>query len=233
MENYKGAIDVEFEGMPSIRLESFKSSGETGMLERLALATRRRRFSLVEDWTIKLDDIDYADELNGVVEIPSKSRCDESIVFDGASIPLPWLVSLLTVGILRPLGIVLIGSIVHDYAYKFGGLRLSKDGSAFKEIELPRHIADRLFRDIIGTVNGVPFVGFIAWFFVRIGWVWVKYNGGRFGGKAPVAEYAFLFILLLVVSIIGFEFALFAFAVVYAVLYIASVAIGKRQSSRA
>jgi len=71
MERYDGAIDVEFEGMPSIRLESFKPLNEVGMLECLALATRRRRFSLVKNWTIELGEIDYSDELNGSVEIPS------------------------------------------------------------------------------------------------------------------------------------------------------------------
>ncbi len=166
MENYDGIIDVEFEGMPSIRLESFKTSDDVGMLERLAIATRRRRFSLFEDWTIELGDIDYCDELNGVVKIPAKGSDKKTIIFDGASIPMPWLVSLLTVGVLRPLGVILVGSIVHDYAYQFGSLRLSKAGEEFKDVEISRDRADRLFRDIVGTVNRLPFVGYVAWFFV-------------------------------------------------------------------
>ena len=43
MENYKGAIDVEFDVMLSIRLESFKPRREVGMFERLAFATKRSR----------------------------------------------------------------------------------------------------------------------------------------------------------------------------------------------
>ena len=232
MESYNGAIDVEFEGMPSIRLESFKPLNEVGMLERLAIATRRRRFSLVKDWTIELGEIDYSDELNGDVEIPSKDSNKKTIVFDGASIPMPWLVSLLSVGVLRPLGVILVGSIVHDYAYKFGSLRVSKDGEEFKDIQLPRHKADKLFRDIVGTINRLPFVGYVAWYFVRIGWLWVKYDGKHFGGKAPIAEYVLLISLLVglwwLYSILGLGLSLVAFSSVYVILYFASIAIGRK-----
>ena len=233
MENYDGTIDGEFEGMPYIRLESFKSIDDVGMLERLAIATRRRRCSLFEDWTIELGDIDYSRELNGVVEIPARDSSKKSIIFDGASIPMPWLVSLLTVGILRPLGVTLVGSIVHDYAYQFGSLRLSKEGEDFKDVRISRHRADRLFRDIVGTVNQLPFVGYVAWFFVRIGWAWVKYDGKHFGGKAPVGEYAMLLVILAaswwLYSMMGLGLSILAFSSVYVVLYLASLAIGRKR----
>lgn len=233
MENYDGTIDVEFEGMPSIRLESFKTTDDVGMLERLAIATRRRRFSLNENWTIELSDIDYSDELNGTVRIPSADSDKKTIVFDGASIPLPWLVSLLTVGILRPLGVILVGSIVHDYAYKYGSLQVSTDGAVYKEVQLSRHRADKLFRDIVGTVNSLPFVGYIAWFFVRLGWLWVKYNGKHFGGRAPISEYTLLVVILAGLwwfySTLGLGISLVVFSSVYIVLYIASVLIGRKR----
>ena len=236
MEKHDGTIDVEFEGMPSIRLESFKTIDDAGMLERLAIATRRRRFSLFEDWTIELGDIDYCDELNGVVEIPARDSNKKSIIFDGASIPMPWLVSLLTVGILRPLGVMLVGSIVHDYAYQFGSLRISKRDEDFKDVKISRHRADRLFRDIVGTVNQLPFVGYIAWFFVRIGWAWVKYDGKRFGGKAPIVEYVVLLMIIAALwwlySMMGLGLAIIAFSSVYVVLYLASIAIGRKRGRK-
>ncbi|MGQ7847664.1 DUF1353 domain-containing protein [Granulosicoccus sp. 3-233] len=236
-ENHDGSIDVEFEGMPSIRLESFKSMDEAGMLERLAIATRRRRFSLFRDWQIELADVDYSNELNGIVEVPARDGDEKTIVFDGASIPMPWLVSLLTVGILRPLGVMLVGSIVHDYAYQYGSLRISKDGgNTFKDIPLSRHRADRLFRDIVGTVNRLPFVGYIAWFFVRIGWLWVRYNGKHFGGKPPLVEFSVLLLLMTgvwwVYTVMGLGLTLIAFSSVYVVLYIASIAIGRKRRRR-
>ncbi len=36
--------------------------------------------------------------------------------FDGASVPRPWLVTAVGGGILRPLGVMLIASIIHDFA---------------------------------------------------------------------------------------------------------------------
>ena len=233
MENYDGTIDVQFEGMPSIQLESFSCIDGAGMFERLAIATRRRRFSLFEDWTIELGDIDYSNELNGVVEIPARDNNKKTIIFDGATIPMPWLVSLLTVGILRPLGVMLVGSIVHDYAYQFGSLRLSKGGEDYKDVKISRHRADRLFRDIVGTVNQLPFVGFVAWFFVRIGWAWVKYDGKRFGGKAPVVEYAVLLMVLTALwwlySVMGLGLSITAVTSVYVVLYLASLSISRKR----
>lgn len=233
MENHDGSIDVEFEGMPSIRLETFSPIDEVGTLERLAIATRRRRFSLFEDWSIELSGIDYSEELNGVVEIPARDSNRKTIVFDGASIPMPWLVSLLTVGILRPLGVILLGSIVHDYAYQFGSLRLSRQGEAFQDVKLGRDQADRLFRDIVGTVNRLPLVAFIAWFFVRLGWLWVKYDGKRFGGKVPVAEYAVLLLILSglwwLYTMMGLGLWILALSSVYVVLYLASLAIGRKR----
>lgn len=236
MEKHDGTIDVEFEGMPSIRLETFNPVDDVSTLERLAIATRRRRFSLFEDWSIELSEIDYSEELNGVVEIPARDSNKKTIVFDGASIPLPWLVSLLTVGILRPLGVILIGSIVHDYAYQFGTLRLSRHGEVFKDVQISRHRADRLFRDIVGTVNRLPIVAYIAWYFVRLGWLWVKYDGKRFGGKAPVLEYTVLLFILGTVSWLyshmGAGLSLLAFSSVYVVLYLASVVIGRKRRLR-
>lgn len=161
---------------------------------------------------------------------------EKTIIFDGATIPMPWLVSLLTVGILRPLGVMLVGSIVHDYAYQFGSLRLSKNDEDFKDVKVSRHSADRLFRDIVGTVNRLPLLGYVAWFFVRIGWAWVKYDGQRFGGKAPVVEYTVLLMILAILwwlySVMGLGLSIIAFSSVYVVLYLASLAIGWKRRRR-
>ncbi|NND89607.1 MAG: DUF1353 domain-containing protein [Granulosicoccus sp.] len=230
-EEFTGSIEVEFEGMPSIRLESYKPAYQASTLQRLAIATRRRRFSLRENWEIELDDVDYSGELNGTVQIPAKHSDEQSIVFDGASIPFPWLISLLTVGVLRPLGVILVGSIVHDYAYQYGYLRISRHGGEFEEVALSRHRADRLFRDIVGTVNRLPAVGYIAWFAVRIGWLWVKYNGKHFGGKVPVFEYAILLLSLISLVYLYSVFGLMTLAAcaigVYFFLYLVSIVVNQ------
>jgi len=228
---HRGPIDVAFDSMPSIRLESYSAAPDSDVRRRLAIATRRRRFSLREDWRISLTDVGYSPALNGTVEIPAKGGGDRTIVFDGASIPLPWLVSLLTIGILRPLGVMLVGSIVHDYAYQHGTLRIARDGRTFEAVPVPRHEADALFRDIIGTVNGLPFVGRIGYFFVRIGWLWVRYDGKRFGGKAPVIELIAFAVLLLSLVWLCATFGTATIggvaACLYAVLYLSSLSVAR------
>ena len=229
MEKYTGSIDVQFDGMPAIKLESYQPGYDAGVGERLAIATRRRRFTLIEDWHIELGDIGYQVGLNGTIEIPVRyPGSGEKIVFDGASIPVPWLISLLTIGILRPLGVALVGSIVHDYAYQYGTLRvISHEGSPAVEIPVERHKADRLFRDIIGTVNRLPPVGYIAWLAVRIGWLWVPYNNKKHTGKKPILEYIVAILIVAALywlgTIIGPMWMIVAFLVLYFAAYITSL----------
>ncbi len=199
MEKHSGSIDLSFKGMPLIQLESFIPNYKTGILERLSIATRRRRFTLQEDWHIELKNIAYESDLNGTIVIPKEDDEGRVNIFDGASIPAPWLISLLTIGILRPLGVTLIGSIVHDYAYTFGNLKVLNSDGRPGFVKLERHKADKLFRDIISTANRLPPVGYIAWLAVRIGWIWVPYHKERYTGRKPYSEY--LFVIICFVSI--------------------------------
>ncbi|MEJ2619370.1 MAG: DUF1353 domain-containing protein [Candidatus Thiodiazotropha sp.] len=196
-EYYKGSISVKFTGLPSIKLVSVILKDGARWYEKLAEATRRRFFTLEKEWRIELDRVSYAKEINGTVIIP-KSVQNKPIVFDGASVPMPWLVSFLSIGILRPLGIMLTASIVHDFAYKFGYLLVLKKGKE-KPTTIPvqRHTVDRLFRDIISTVNGIGIIAWIAWYFVRIGWiVGIKYDRQYFGGEKPTGVVFFSIILV-------------------------------------
>ena len=186
MEVYRKSIFLKFEKLPPIELKTVSPGNQTGWLNRLALASKRRLFSLRHDWEFELGSIEYEQNMNAKVIIPN-SLNGQKIYFDGASIPLPWLVSLLTFGVLRPLGVMLIGSVVHDFAYKTGFLMINKDGKT-EQIPIQRHIADRLLRDIISTVNNMPVVAFFGWLFVRFGWLFVRFNQQRFGGKVPYWE---------------------------------------------
>ncbi len=235
-EKHAGSINIEFDGMPSIQLESYSAGKHSNVWQRLSIATRRRRFTLKEDWEIELEDIGYESDLNGRIIIPAKDENNHDNIFDGASIPVPWLVSLLTIGILRPLGVVLIGSIVHDYAYRHGKLMVQSKDAKITEVTLERHKADKLFRDIIGTVNRLPLIGYIAWLAVRIGWLWVPYNGKRHTGRVPYSEYLFIIILVAVLarfesvldSIAEHHWLLMIFGVSYAAFYFASLFLQKR-----
>jgi len=206
-EDYRGSINVGFNGMPAIELETLIARENASAIERFSIATKRRRFTLKEDWEIELSEIEYVSELNGTIVLPKDNSDSNPNVFDGASVPVPWLVSLLTIGVLRPLGVMLIGSILHDYAYSHGSL---------------------------GTVNSLPFVGYIAWLAVRIGWLWVPYNQTFRTGRKPYCEYLFVitlvFILFLAGNLLGFNLLLYVFIGWYFAFYIASLLLQKRYS---
>lgn len=194
-ERYKKTISVQFKALPSIKLVTILMEENATPLQRLADATRRRFFTLKEDWRLTLGEIGIK-ELNGDVIVPREVDGKE-VVFDGASVPLPWLISFLTIGILRPLGVMLTASIVHDFAFKYGYLLVSKDSGTLEKVQLERHNADQLFRDITSTVTKLSSVGLVSWFFIRLGWFTVKYNGKRWGGKPPYIQ-TFLFLIFLI-----------------------------------
>ena len=150
--------------------------------ERIRSARRRRRFNLVEDWTVKVSCWRGGD-LTGEFVVPREyeRRLQE---FDGASVPCPWLVTAVSGGVLRPLGVMLIASIIHDFAFAYGFLLFREHGK-LKKREIGRRDADRLFHDIIVTVNEMPVVAWIGYAAVRAGWlVGVKYGEKRWGWDA-------------------------------------------------
>lgn len=230
-EEYNGSITVGFNGMPAIELETLNANRNASSLERFSSATKRRRFTLKEDWEIDLGDIDYVEELNGTIVIPKNDTNSNPNVFDGASVPVPWLVSLLTLGVLRPLGVMLIGSILHDYAYSHGNLWV-KGNEKNRKVILERHHADRLFRDVIGTANSLPLVGYVAWLAVRLGWVWVPYNNSFHTGRKPYPEYMFVMFILIALILVGlnlgFNVLLYIFLGGYLILYVTSLLLQRR-----
>ena len=187
MERYSGKFDVQFNDLPSIELKTIEPEADAGFFKRLALASKRRFFYLTHDWEIELDNVPYMPELNGTILVPATVN-GERLEFDGASIPFPWLVSLITIGVLRPLGVMLIGSIIHDFAFQHGYLLVSSNNQPPRKVSIERHIADALLRDLIATFNKMPRIAFTGWLFVRFGWLFVKYNNRRFGGRPPYWE---------------------------------------------
>jgi len=206
-ENYSREIDVTVSEMPVLLPVTIPSTADIDLLDRIASATRKREFTLGQEWKLNVDGFEGDANINGDICIPTHEN-EQPIIYDGASIPLPWLVSVLTIGVLRPLGILLLASIVHDFAFKFGYLWIEKNG-AKKKVRLERHHADLLFRQIIETVSGISIVGWIAWFAVRLGWIKVRYAGQPRGGEAPVKE-LILGIIILVALLISFIYGGFA-----------------------
>lgn len=203
-ENYANKeMEVEFT-MPSIQIMSVRQHKPTSWLSRLMESTRARIFTLKKEWRLKVKRIDFKPELNGTIVIPETEIVEgkeRHVTFDGASIPIPWVLSFLTLGIMRPLGVLLTASIIHDYAFKFGHLKVVREGSTMiEEVPLERHEADRLFRELILCINRLPFVAWFAWSGVRLGWLFlVKYNGKLFGDKPPIRVLLVLIALLTII----------------------------------
>ena len=80
--------------------------------------------------------------------------------FDGASVP-KFLAQFLS-----PVGVLLIGGLIHDYGYKYETLLL-KNG---KTIGIrSQQWMDKTFRDINIEVNGFYFLNYLAYWALRIG----------------------------------------------------------------
>ena len=89
--------------------------------------------------------------------------------FDGASVP-KFLAQFLS-----PVGVLLIGGLIHDYGYKYETLFL-KNGKTI--CIRSQQWMDKTFRDINIEVNGFYFLNYLAYWALRLGG-WVAWNKHR------------------------------------------------------
>jgi len=102
-----------------------------------------RKWELVEDFIYYIDGDKY--------------RIPRGFIFDGASVPKffrSWL---------SPMGVLLIGGLIHDYGYKYT-IILRMDGTA---VAKDQKAMDKLFRDISIEVNGFKLLNYIAYYALR------------------------------------------------------------------
>ena len=115
-----------------------------------------RHWELAEDYNYQLNDKKFV--------IPA------GFTFDGASIPKflrPFF---------SPVGVLLMGGLVHDYAYKYQTLLMEGKRETLGVISQKR--ADEIFRDININVNGFYLMNYLAYWSLRIGG-FVAWNGHR------------------------------------------------------
>ena len=92
----------------------------------------------------------------------------KGFTFDGASVPkflAMWL---------SPTGVLLMGGLVHDYAYKYACLRHISGEPA----KMTQNQADKLFRDICIEVNGFKFLNYLAYWALAVAG-FVAWNGHK------------------------------------------------------
>lgn len=115
-----------------------------------------RQWEITKDWHYKIDKEEYV--------IPA------GFTFDGASIP-KFLRSFFS-----PVGVLLMGGLVHDYGYKYATL-LKKNKKETIGIKDQKWM-DKTFRDINIYVNGFYTMNYLSYWALRIGG-FVAWNGHR------------------------------------------------------
>ena len=135
----------KFETMPAMRPIRIPTSGRGALSALWVWMLKLRKWELVEDFYYTIDDVDYV--------VPA------GFYFDAASIP-KFLHRLLS-----PTGILLVGSLIHDYGYVYKKLCLV---SGEHTDEISRKHADKLFRDINIQVNGFNTLNRILYYMLRL-----------------------------------------------------------------
>ena len=97
--------------------------------------------------------------------------------FDGASIP-KFLHTFLS-----PVGVLLIGGLIHDYAYKYKTLLKEDKTETMGDISQKK--ADEIFRDINIEINGFFLMNYLAYYSLRLGG-FVAWNKHRKVDAKPI-----------------------------------------------
>ena len=143
----------EYPHMRPIRIPT-KSKGFWGAIFMWLLG--KRHWEISKDFTFELHGTKYV--------IPKGFK------FDGASVP-KFLATFLS-----PVGVLLLGGLVRDYAYKYAALKPALQKSS--RLILNQKQADKIFRDINIEINGFYFLNYLAYWALRLGG-WFAWNGHR------------------------------------------------------
>jgi hypothetical protein len=152
----KTKLKFNYKGMPKLQPVQIATKGKGFWKGIVMWLLSTRNWVLTDDWKYNIDGEEYV--------IPSGFQ------FDGASIP-KFLRSFFS-----PVGVLLIGGLVHDYAYKYKTLLKKNKKDTMGELTQKR--ADEIFRDINIIVNGFYTMNRLAYWSLRIGG-FVAWNGHR------------------------------------------------------
>ena len=155
-KNRKPKLKFNYKGMPHIKPLPIKTKGKGFWKAIVMWLLSTRNWELTQDWKYNIDGTEYV--------IP------KGFTFDGASIP-KFLRTFFS-----PVGVLLIGGLVHDYMYKYTHCKPVSAKGALLVVDQKR--ADQIFRDINIVVNGFYTMNYLAYWSLRIGG-FVAWNGHR------------------------------------------------------
>jgi len=155
VDNKTKRCGFEYKDMPQMMPVPIATKGKGFWGAIWMWLTGSRQWVVAKDFHFTLDAVEYV--------IP------KGFQFDGASIPKflhTWL---------SPTGVLLMGGLVHDYAYKYATLKRKGKGTwgIMNQKE-----ADIIFRDINIEINGFHFLNYLAFWALRLGG-FVAWNGHR------------------------------------------------------
>ena len=139
--------NFSYEKMPVMRPIPIRTKGKGFFKGILLWLLGVRHWEIAEDFNYEINDVKYV--------IPAGFK------FDGASIP-KFLHTFLS-----PVGVLLMGGLVHDYAYKYQTLLKSNKIDTIGDITQKR--ADEIFRDINIEINGFFLMNYLAYWSLRLG----------------------------------------------------------------
>ena len=148
-------VGFEYNDMPKMQPVRIATASKGFWGAILMWLTGSRQWKIVEDFHYSIDGVGY--------KIPAGFQ------FDGASVP-KFLATFLS-----PVGVLLMGGLVHDYGYKYATL-MKKDGSNIGYHD-QKHM-DGLFRDICIEVNGFYALNYLAYYALRLAG-FVAWNGHK------------------------------------------------------
>ncbi len=165
--------------MPILKPVRMRTKQEGYFTARWRWLTWVRWWDVVEDWRHTLPD-------GHEIVIPKGFR------FDAASIPRPFRF------VLSPVGILLLPSLVHDFAYRFDFLlRQSVPGGPYTRYDnrAGRAAWDNLFREMSTKINGFRVLNWFVWLVLRAfgWWSWSRRRKKRpefYWQKTPASEQA-------------------------------------------
>ena len=155
-------VDFKYASMPVMSPIPIPTKDKGFWQAILLWLTGTRRWKIEQDFHYSLGEENY--------KIPA------GFEFDGASVP-KFLANFLS-----PIGVLLMGGLVHDYGYKYATL-MKQDGENIGYRD--QKYMDILFRDICIEVNGFKVLNYLAYYALRLAG-FVAWNGHKKRGTHVV-----------------------------------------------
>jgi len=156
LDKRKSNMKFSYSEMPELKPIPIKTKGKGFWKGIVMWLLSTRNWELTKSWRYNMNGVEYI--------IPA------GFTFDGASIP-KFLRTFFS-----PVGVLLIGGLVHDYMYKYTVCKPSDSTGSLLVVDQKK--ADQIFRDINIEVNGFYFMNYLAYWSLRIGG-FVAWNGHR------------------------------------------------------